>query len=134
MEAVEIFKALCDENRARIVCLLINRELCVCEIETILDMTQSNVSRHLNKLKSVGIVSIRKDSQWVYYRINDGFLEGHRKLFEYLSEEASKATQDIKRLEAYMKSGYTCHQIREDKTTIIKRINAFPEGETNADL
>ncbi len=51
MTIVNMFKALSDENRLRIMSLLIREELCVCEIEVILELSQSNVSRHLNKLK-----------------------------------------------------------------------------------
>lgn len=133
MEVVEIFKALSDENRVRIVSLLIKKELCVCEIETLLDLTQSNVSRHLNKLKSVGIVSIRKDSQWVYYRINEKFLEENWRLYEYLCEKAR--THDLDRLRIYINHGYNCYQVREDRTMIVENINNnILEGEINADL
>ena len=57
MELVEIFKAFGDETRIRILNLLRNSEMCVCEIEAILGINQSNASRHLNKLKStVGLL------------------------------------------------------------------------------
>ena len=48
LDLIEIFKALGDENRIRILSLLIRQELCVCEIETVPDMTQSNASRNRN--------------------------------------------------------------------------------------
>lgn len=60
MEFVEIFKALADENRLRILNVLNQGELCVCEIETLLGITQSNASRHLNKLKSLKIIDSDK--------------------------------------------------------------------------
>jgi len=75
LDLIEIFKALGDENRIRILNLLIRQELCVCEIETVLDMTQSNASRHLNKLKTSGIITSEKKSQWVYYRVDNKFIE-----------------------------------------------------------
>ena len=52
-----------DENRIRILNLMLNAELCVCEIETILEMTQSNASRHLAKLKSAGIITSSKEKK-----------------------------------------------------------------------
>ncbi len=71
MDIVYIFKALADENRIRILNLLKNQELCVCDIEAVLGIKQSNTSRHLNKLKVAGIIVSVKKSQWVYYQLND---------------------------------------------------------------
>lgn len=68
---VYIFKALADENRIRILNLLKNGELCVCDIEAVLSIKQSNASRHLNKLKMAEIIFSDKKSQWVYYWFND---------------------------------------------------------------
>lgn len=80
----EIFKALSDESRLRILNLLVRKELCVCEIEAILDMSQSNVSRHLNKLKIANIVTSKKESQWAYYKLSDKFIEDNGHLYEHL--------------------------------------------------
>nr|WP_255679152.1 metalloregulator ArsR/SmtB family transcription factor [Methanosarcina sp. DH1] len=71
VDIVYIFKALADENRIRILNLLKNQELCVCDIEAVLGIKQSNTSRHLNKLKVAGIIVSVKKSQWVYYQLND---------------------------------------------------------------
>jgi ArsR family transcriptional regulator, arsenate/arsenite/antimonite-responsive transcriptional repressor len=63
-------KALGDETRLRIVHLLAQGgELCVCDIESILDVSQSKVSRHLSYLKQAGIVQDRRHGTWAYYRI-----------------------------------------------------------------
>lgn len=65
-----IHKALGDETRLRIVNLLAHRgELCVCDVETILEVSQSKASRHLTYLKNAGVVADRRDSTWVYYRL-----------------------------------------------------------------
>ena len=53
----------------RIVALLSHGELCVCHLETALDLNQSTASRHLGILKAAGIVDSRRDGTWVYYRI-----------------------------------------------------------------
>jgi len=84
MQEIVVFKALSDESRLRIINLLMQRELCVCEIEKILDMSQSNVSRHLNKLKNAGIVLSKKQSQWAYYSLNDVFISSNSYLYEHL--------------------------------------------------
>jgi ArsR family transcriptional regulator len=64
-----LFRALGDETRVRMVALLAHGELCVCHIETALDLNQSTASRQLGILKSAGIVDSRRDGTWVYYRI-----------------------------------------------------------------
>ena len=70
-DIVYMLKALADENRIRILNLLRNDELCVCDIEAVLGIKQSNASRHLNRLKVAGIIDSEKKSQWVYYRLKD---------------------------------------------------------------
>ncbi|MDY6862146.1 MAG: metalloregulator ArsR/SmtB family transcription factor [Thermodesulfobacteriota bacterium] len=65
-----IFKALSNETRIRILKLISQRELCVCELMQVLDMTQSRISRHVNLLKQAGLVKDRRDGKWVYYSID----------------------------------------------------------------
>jgi ArsR family transcriptional regulator len=66
----EVFKALSDETRLRILALLTNCELCVCDLMATLDMPQSTVSRHLAKLKSAGLVEGRRAGAWMHYRLS----------------------------------------------------------------
>ena len=126
-----IFKALAEESRIRIVCLLADRELCVCEIETILDMSQSNVSRHLNILRNAGIVSVKKESQWAYYSISRDFMEEHRKLHEYICEKTSGdvLVQDAERFGAYLKGGYTCRDICLNKRAVRETLHRTKSNE-----
>lgn len=65
----KIFKALGDRNRLRIVNMLKDRPLCVCEITDILKLSQSTVSGHLRVLKEAGLVEDAKDGLWVEYRL-----------------------------------------------------------------
>ncbi len=126
LDIIEIFKALGDENRIRILNLLIKGELCVCEIETVLGLNQSNASRHLNKLKNAGIVTSRKESQWVYYRINDKFIKENTLLYEFLKAKFMNNKQllkDIKILNKYKDSNLTCEHLREGKDIIQKLFN-----------
>lgn len=81
---IELFKALSEENRLRILALLMESEMCVCEIEACLNMTQSNASRHLTVLKNCGIIEGYKKAQWAYYQINQSFKEKNIGLWEYL--------------------------------------------------
>jgi ArsR family transcriptional regulator len=64
-----LFKALGEETRLRILALLTNGELCVCDLMAALDMPQSTISRHLAKLKSVGLVRGRRNGVWMYYNL-----------------------------------------------------------------
>lgn len=66
---VNILKALSDETRLRILNLLYERELCVCDIMETLQISQTKASRHLSYLKNAGLVDDRKQAQWVYYSL-----------------------------------------------------------------
>jgi ArsR family transcriptional regulator len=85
MQALEgYFKGLADHNRMRIINLLLHGELCVCDIQRILDASQPNVSRHLNYLKHSGLVLDRREGFRVFYRLSaegDSALQG---LWEFL--------------------------------------------------
>ncbi len=75
-EAVQLFKALADETRLRILNLIRHRELCVCQIVDVLGLGQSKVSRHLAHLRNAGLVSDRREGLWMYYSMAqpDGIL------------------------------------------------------------
>ena len=60
-ELEQYFKALGDNNRLRIINLLLHGELCVCDIQFVLENSQPNVSRHLSYLKNSGMVLDRRD-------------------------------------------------------------------------
>ena len=64
------FKALADETRLRILVLLLDGELCVCELIAALKLPQSTVSRHLAYLKNTGWLEDRRQGVWMYYRLN----------------------------------------------------------------
>lgn len=81
---IEIFKALADETRLRILSQLLKDEMCVCEIEDCLELTQSNASRHLTVLKKAGILESYKKAQWTYYNISDEFKSKNMELYKYL--------------------------------------------------
>lgn len=71
MEGVAlIFKALGDDIRLEIVRMLIDKELCVCDILAAFDKSQPAISHHLKILKQSGIVVDSRDGKWVYYRLN----------------------------------------------------------------
>jgi ArsR family transcriptional regulator len=67
MDVSGVMKALADSNRLRILNLLHERTLCVCDLEAILELNQSNLSRHLAKLRQAGIVKAQKKALFTYY-------------------------------------------------------------------
>ena len=69
MEVETVFKALGDSNRLRIVNLLLHGELCVCDIQYVLENSQPNISRHLAYLKRSKMVLDRRDGYRVFYRL-----------------------------------------------------------------
>ncbi|MDX9703082.1 MAG: metalloregulator ArsR/SmtB family transcription factor [Candidatus Auribacterota bacterium] len=68
---LKCLKALADKNRLRIVKLLQNKKMCVCEIADVLGVSQPSVSRHLNKLKSAGLICSEQEGFWTNYYIKD---------------------------------------------------------------
>lgn len=69
-ETLDIFKALADINRLRILKALQTKKLCVCEIRELLQLANSTVSQHLKILKENDFLLEEKDGRWVNYMIN----------------------------------------------------------------
>lgn len=103
---VELFKALAEESRLRILSLIIENDMCVCNIEICLNMTQSNASRHLTVLKQNGILQSYKQAQWTYYRISDSFKRENNELYQYLQTR-------LKELPTYQKDQIELERCKE---------------------
>ena len=67
----ELFKMFGDTTRIRIMCVLFQRELCVCEIAALLDMGQSAISHQLRLLRSAHLVKVKRDGKQSYYSLDD---------------------------------------------------------------
>jgi len=67
----DVFAALADETRRRILGLLAAGEICVCNIHEALDVPQPTASRHLAHLRKAGLVATRRAGLWVHYRLAD---------------------------------------------------------------
>jgi ArsR family transcriptional regulator len=87
---LDLFKALSDESRLRIVVLLSEKELCVCQIEAVLGLSQSKVSRHLTVLRQTGLVKDRRKGLWIYYSISEPKNEVEKNLFKCFREHLLK--------------------------------------------
>ncbi len=87
MEIIKYCKALADETRARLVNVLLEYELNVGEIVQVMEMGQSRISRHLKILSDSGLVDVRRDGLWAFYRASEegpgrDFLSGVTSLLE----------------------------------------------------
>ena len=94
-------KALADETRLRIFVLLTRQESCVCEIEDMLNLSQSLVSNHLAVLRQAGLVKARRDAEdarWIFYRADPEAVAALRQKWAALLEVQS-APGDRRRAE-----------------------------------
>ncbi|MGB6717610.1 MAG: metalloregulator ArsR/SmtB family transcription factor, partial [Candidatus Acidiferrales bacterium] len=65
----DIFRALADPTRLRLLNLIAGREVCVCYFVEILRLSQPKISRHLAYLRRAGVVSARREGKWMHYRL-----------------------------------------------------------------
>lgn len=87
-------RVLCEENRMRILCFLMQSERSVCDMAACLDLPQNLVSHHLGVLREAGLVTARRDEQdarWVYYSVDRAALAQLNAL--YLSFFAADRTE-----------------------------------------
>ena len=97
MTPLDLCKCLSDETRLRIAGLLYRQdELCVCDLVDTLGLPQSTVSRHLAQLKSCGLVAVRKDARWSYYRIPAGLPAWVAAVFEAMIDPILTTYPDLR--------------------------------------
>ena len=102
------FKGLADQNRLRIINLLLHGELCGCDIQYVLNNSQPNVSRHLTYLKNTGLVHDRRDGFRIFYRLAEPQKGTQKQLFEFLRfafKSDEQLQSDIERLKHAIKRG-----------------------------
>ena len=100
LEAVQLFKALGDETRLRILHLLCRRELCVCQVVDVLGIGQSKASRHLASLRHAGLVADRREGLWMYYSLTQPSGELHRQVVGWLKQAENEVPMAAADLEA----------------------------------
>ena len=94
--AIKMFKALSDETRLRIYLLLLQGELCVCELVNILSIEQSRISHSVRILKEAGLVVNRREGKWIIYAVNPE-TENNR-IIQGLKDELELPEQDLKNI------------------------------------
>lgn len=70
-----IFKIFADDTRLRIICSILNAELCVCDLCELLELNQSTVSHQLQILRNAKLVKYRRDGKQIYYSLQDEHIE-----------------------------------------------------------
>ncbi len=85
----EIFKAFSEEPRIRIVNLIYSHEeMCVSDLEQILDYTQTKTSRHVSYLKNIGLLGLKKRDQWIYYYVKEEYSAVVSQLLDYVQKDS----------------------------------------------
>ena len=108
MTIAQHFKGLADPTRLRMLNLLMQGELCGCDIQYVLDLSQSNVSRHLNYLKRVGLVDDRREGYRVFFKVAAPAEKSRALLLDYLRHLFAKDAvfaKDLKGLKAAILEG-----------------------------
>jgi ArsR family transcriptional regulator, arsenate/arsenite/antimonite-responsive transcriptional repressor len=101
-----MFRAFSDPTRLRILHLIRDGEVCVCDLVDVLRLPQPTVSRHLSYLRKAGLVSTREERSWNFYTLTPARTTFHRKLLDCLGAcfndvpELSADSERAKRLKA----------------------------------
>ncbi len=90
-----LMKALGQSTRLKIIMLLASREQCVCELERIIDVSQPAISQHMRVLKAAGLVKERRDGQWIYYRLDKGYMGETLRSFLGALDDPRSAVKDM---------------------------------------
>ncbi|MGQ9681433.1 MAG: ArsR/SmtB family transcription factor [Anaerolineae bacterium] len=91
--ALPMLRGLADRNRLRILSLLRDGELCVCNLMAALDISQALVSHHLSVLRAAGLVRERRAGRWVYYSLEPGALQEAASFLDDLAHVARTAVR-----------------------------------------
>lgn len=106
-----MFRAFSDPIRLRILSLVQQGEMCVCDLVSVLRLPQPTISRHLSYLRRADLVTMRQERSWNYYALTPPRSAVHTKLLECLStcaRDIPKLANDSARAHAVRQSGGSC--------------------------
>src|SRR5205823_255751 len=106
-----MFRAFSDPIRLRVLHLLHEGELCVCDLVDILRLPQPTVSRHLSYLRKAGLVKAREERSWNFYTLIPARSPFHKKLLECLGtcfRDLPELTRDLERARRVRARGGCC--------------------------
>lgn len=131
-ELEQRFKGLADQTRLRILNLLIHGELCVCDIQYVLESSQPNVSRHLTYLKNSGLVFDRREGARMYYRLAQANEGVNKLLFAFLRDvfrNSGALAEDSRQLKKAIENGScTASEWRPYSALVRPRAAASPRA------
>lgn len=101
-QITELFKALSDETRLRIIHLIYQHDLCVCELVEILEESQPKISKHIAKLRQINLVITERNEQYIYYKFNHQNLSYEKIVSNMINEtlHVEVFKKDMERLQA----------------------------------
>lgn len=102
MKSLNHLKGISNNTKLRLVSLLLENELCVCELEEITHIRQANISKNLISLKDSGIVDVRRDKQRGFYFLTESFMSNVH-LMSHLRELKLKEPQLEKDFQEFLK-------------------------------
>ncbi len=104
MEQTTLFHILSDETRLRALALMhTSGELCICELVHALDLPQPKISRHMAAMRDAGIVTPRRDAQWVFYAPNPALPDWQQQVISAAMQglkDSKIIAQDLSRLKS----------------------------------
>ena len=101
-QITELFKVMSDETRLRIINVIYQQDLCVCELVEILQESQPKISKHIAKLRQIDLVTTERNEQYIYYKFNHGD-ESYEKIVKNMLQEIKDIDvykNDIERLQS----------------------------------
>jgi ArsR family transcriptional regulator len=125
MKLVKIYQCLCDETRLRILNLLLQRPLCVCHIQEILDRSQALVSQHLSRMKKDGLVETNRHRNWMIYSLPRKIpqpLEAHLRCLQDCVQTEPIFKRDLQALKMVKKDCDWIDEIIRTKSSAAKAI------------
>ena len=102
MKSLLFLKSISNNTKLRLVSLLLENELCVCELEEITNIRQANISKNLISLKESGIVDVRREKQRAFYFLSQDFLD-NKFLIEHINNIKMNEAILIKDHKVFMK-------------------------------
>ncbi len=122
MKSLEYLKNISNPTKLRLISLLLNGELCVCELEEITLIKQVNISKNLINLKESGIVKVRREKQRGFYSLTNSFLS-NTNLILHIKDLIKVEKLLIDDYKEYLKheevkddNVYVCHAFRNEVT------------------
>lgn len=94
-----LFKVLGDENRYKVFTYLVQHgESCVCDLESLLDIKQANLSKHLGVMKKNGMLATKQVGKYVHYRIDESFMKEYELMIQLIDSKEEYIDVDKNKL------------------------------------